>query len=85
MKPLARISILARLEPTAFFRLLFVDRNFCLDEKQTFLRSDGICFAPDNSDEHWNCFKGNVGETSERRGGVHNSGIFSERIDTILN
>ena len=23
------------------------------------------------SDEHWNCFKGNVGETSERRGGVH--------------
>ena len=23
------------------------------------------------SDEHWNRFKGNVGETSERRGGAH--------------
>ena len=30
------------------------------------------------SDEHCNCFKGNVGETSERQG-------FSEHIDTILN
>ena len=33
------------------------------------------------SDEHWNCFKGNVGEPSERRGGTHMG--FSERIDTI--
>ena len=35
------------------------------------------------SDEHWNHFKGNVGDTSERRGGAHMG--FSERIDTILN
>ena len=35
------------------------------------------------SDEHGNCFKGNAGETSERRGGAH-MGI-SECIDTILN
>ena len=35
------------------------------------------------SDEHWNCFKGNVGETSERKGGVHM--FFSKHIDTILN
>ena len=34
-------------------------------------------------DEHWNRFKGNVGETSERRCGAHMG--FSERIDTILN
>ena len=34
-------------------------------------------------DEHWNRFKGNVGETSERRGGAHMG--FSERIDIILN
>ena len=33
--------------------------------------------------EHWNRFKGNVGETSERRGGVHTG--FSKRIITILN
>ena len=32
------------------------------------------------SDEHWNCFKGNVGETSERRGEAHTG--FSRRIDT---
>ena len=31
----------------------------------------------------WNCFKGNIGETSERGGGAHMG--FSERIDTILN
>ena len=30
------------------------------------------------SDEHWNRFKGNVGETSERRGAAHTG--FSERI-----
>ena len=36
------------------------------------------------SDKHWSCFKGNVGETSERRGGAHIMG-FSERMDTILN
>ena len=35
------------------------------------------------SDEHWNHFKGDVGETSERRGGAHMD--FSDRIDTILN
>ena len=35
------------------------------------------------SDEHWNRFKGNVGETSDRRGAAHMG--FSERIDTILN
>ena len=31
------------------------------------------------SDEHWNHFKGNVGETCERW-----SGALSQRIDTIL-
>ena len=35
------------------------------------------------SDEHWNLFKGNVGETSERCGGARTG--FSERIDSILN
>ena len=35
------------------------------------------------SDEHWNSFKGNVGEISEKRGGAHE--VFSARIDTILN
>ena len=35
-----------------------------------------------HSDEHWNRFKGNVGESSERRGGEHMD--FSERIYTIL-
>ena len=35
------------------------------------------------SGEHWNRFKGTVGETSERRGRAHMD--FSERIDTILN
>ena len=34
-------------------------------------------------DEHWNRFKGNGGETSERRDGEHM--CFSERLDTILN
>ena len=34
------------------------------------------------SDKHWNCFKGNVGETSERLGGAHMG--FSDHIDTIL-
>ena len=28
------------------------------------------------SDEHCDCFKGNVGETSERRDGAHNYGLF---------
>ena len=36
------------------------------------------------SDKHWNCLKGSVGETSERRAGAHIMG-FSERFDTILN
>ena len=35
--------------------------------------------------KRWNRFKGNVGETSERRGGAHKIIDFSERIDTILN
>ena len=35
------------------------------------------------SDENWNRFKANVGETFERRGGAHTG--FSEHIDTILN
>ena len=41
------------------------------------------CWWRCQSDERWNHFKGNVGETSERRGGAHMG--FSERIDTILN
>ena len=35
------------------------------------------------SDQHWKCFKGNIGETHERRVGLHMG--FPERIDTILN
>ena len=35
------------------------------------------------SDEHRNSFKGNAGETSERRGGAHMG--FSESIAIILN
>ena len=35
------------------------------------------------SDEHWDRFKGNAGETVERWGGAHMG--FSECIDTILN
>ena len=35
------------------------------------------------SDECWNCFKGNVGDISERRGGAHM--VISERINTTLN
>ena len=31
-------------------------------------------------DEHWNCSKADVAETSERQGGAHMG--FSERIDT---
>ena len=34
------------------------------------------------SDEQWNRFKGDVGETSDRRDVAHMG--FSERIDTIL-
>ena len=39
------------------------------------------------SDEHWNCFKGNVGETSKRRNYAQIPIImgFSEGIYTILN
>ena len=36
----------------------------------------------DHRHEHWNRFKVNIRETSERRGGAHVG--FSERIDTIL-
>ena len=28
------------------------------------------------TDEHWNCFKGNIGETSDRLGGVHKLWVF---------
>ena len=35
------------------------------------------------SDEYWNRFNGNVGETSDRRDEAHMG--FSERTDTILN
>ena len=35
------------------------------------------------SDEHWNCFKGNRGETPETWGGTHMG--FSARLDSILN
>ena len=35
------------------------------------------------SNQHWNCFKGNIGDTPERRCGAHMG--FPERIDTILN
>ena len=35
------------------------------------------------SDEHWNCFKGNGGKTSEKLCGTDMD--FSECIDTILN
>ena len=28
------------------------------------------------SDEHWNCFRSTVGETSERQGRAHNYGLF---------
>ena len=35
------------------------------------------------SDQHWNCFKGNTGETPEKRGGAHMG--LPERVDTILN
>ena len=35
------------------------------------------------SDEHWNRFRGDIGETFERWGGAHMG--FSEHIDAILN
>ena len=40
--------------------------------------SEGHC----QSDEHWNCSKGNLEDTSERRDEAHTG--FSERIDTIF-
>ena len=40
-------------------------------------------YSHHQSDEHWNCFKGSIGETSERRGGMRMG--FSEHVDTILN
>ena len=42
-----------------------------------------VFFFHRQSDEHWNGFKGDDGETSERRGGAHMG--FTERTDTILN
>ena len=41
------------------------------------------CLKGRQSDEQWNCLKGDVGTTSERRGGAHMG--FSERIDLELN
>ena len=35
------------------------------------------------SEENWNRFKGDIGVTSEKWGGVYMG--FTERIDTILN
>ena len=35
------------------------------------------------SDQHWNCFKDNIRDTPERRGGAHMG--LPEHIDTILN
>ena len=32
--------------------------------------------------QHWNCFKGNIGERCERQGGAHMG--FPKRVDTIL-
>ena len=37
------------------------------------------------SDKHGNRFKGDIGETSERRVGAHNCMGFLEGIGTILN
>jgi len=34
------------------------------------LRKNDHCYDDRQSDGHWNRFKGNVGETSERRGGA---------------
>ena len=50
-----------------------------VEERGVERMKEGHC----QSDEHWNCFKGNVGETSERHGEAHVG--FSERTDTILN
>ena len=36
-----------------------------------------------SSIRHWNCFKGNIGETAEGQGGAHMG--LPERIDTTLN
>ena len=36
-----------------------------------------------SSIKHWNCFKCNIGETSEKQGGAHMG--FSEHTDTIFN
>ena len=33
---------------------------------------EGYC----QPDKHWNRFKGNIGQTSERQGGVHSYGLF---------
>ena len=37
------------------------------------------------SEEHWNCFKDNVGQTSETRSETAYRMDFTERIDTIFN
>ena len=36
------------------------------------------------SDQHWNCFKGNTGENPERRGRAH-MGLPERIYDTTLN
>ena len=47
-----------------------------------FLESERTREGHRQSDKHWNRFKGNVGETSERRGGAHMG--FPERVDIVL-
>ena len=37
-----------------------------------------------HSDEHWNSFKGSVGETSERQSGVHNLGFSCTQISSSI-
>ena len=67
-----------------FFPLVLVDiAEDCGNRKRETIFLEGTREDHRQSDEHWNRFNGNVGETSERRTGG-NMG-FSERIDTILN
>ena len=67
-----------------FFLLVLVDiAEDCGRRKRETIFLEGTREDHRQSDEHWNRFKGNVGETSERRTGENMD--FSERIDSILN
>ena len=67
-----------------FFLLVLVDiAEDCGRRKRETIFLEGTREDHCQSDEHWNRFKGNVGETSERRTGENMD--FSERIDSILN